>query len=84
MVLTDKEQEEFVTLVGERLDQIKDAIPYIETTHEASSFVIGSVGTLDHLAKKLLSPDAYNILDKHINSEVKVINKLIERLRLIQ
>lgn len=84
MALTDKEQEEFVMLVGERLDQIKDAIPYIETTHEASSFVVGSVGTLNYLAKKLLSPDTYNVLDKHIDSEVKVINKMIERIRHIQ
>ena len=84
MVLIDEQQEEFVTLVGERLDQIKDAIPYIETTHEATSFIIGSVGTLRYFAEKLLSQDSYNIVDKHIDSETKVINKMIERLRFIQ
>jgi hypothetical protein len=84
MVLTDEQQEEFATLVGERLDQIKDAIPYIETTHEAASFVIGSVESLRYLAEKLLSPDTYKIVDRHIDSEVKVINIMIERLRFIQ
>jgi hypothetical protein len=81
MVLSDKDQIEFVTLVGNRLEQVKDSIPYIETTHEASTFVTGSVGTLDYLAKELLSPDTYNIVDRHIKSEVKVINVIIERIR---
>jgi hypothetical protein len=80
MVLTDREQEEFLTLLGERLSQVKDAIPYIETTYEAKSFVIGSIGTLRYLAEKLLSPDTYSIVDKHIESETKIINSIIERL----
>jgi len=84
MVLTDKEQEELLKLIGERLDQIKDAIPYIDTADEAKQFVIGSIGTLRYFAKKLLHTYAYNIIDRHINSETNVIKAMIERLRLIQ
>lgn len=82
--LSDDEQVEFIKLAAARMQTVKESIPQIDTADEAKSFVIGSAGTLTFLAEKLLSPDVYNDLDDYINSETKVINDIIERLRRIE
>jgi transcription initiation factor TFIIIB Brf1 subunit/transcription initiation factor TFIIB len=75
--LSDDEQINFIKLVEARMQVVKDSIPHIDNANEARSFVMGSVETLTFLAEKLLPKNVYNDIEYYINSEIKIIDKMI-------
>lgn len=84
MVLKGEEQEEFVMAVSDRLKDIKDSIPQIETSDEARGFVIGSLGTLAHMSKRLLSPDTLKKMNEAIEEQEIILAKIIKRLEMLE
>jgi len=79
MVLKEEDQEEFIMAVSERLKDVKDSIPQIETSEEARSFVIGSLGTLAYMSKRLLSSDKLKEMNDAIEEQEMIIAKMIEK-----
>lgn len=84
MTLKGEEQEEFVIALSERLKEVKDSIPQIETSGEARGFVVGSLGTLAHMSKRLLSPDTLKEINEAIEEQEMVLAKMIERLEMLE
>lgn len=80
MVLKEADQEEFIMIVSERLKDVKDSIPQIDTYIEARGYVIGSLGTLAQMSKRLLSPDKLNKMNEAIEEQETILAKMIEKL----
>ncbi len=82
MVLNGKEQEEFIIAISERLKDVKNSIPQIETTNEARGFVIGSLETLAYMSKRLLPPDKLKEMVGAIEEQEMILANMIERLEI--
>lgn len=80
MVLKGEGQEEFIITISERLKDVKNSIPQIESSDEARGFVIGSLETLAYISKRLLPPDKLKEMIGAIEEQEMILASLIERL----
>lgn len=80
MALKGEGQEEFIIVISERLKDVKNSIPQIESSDEARGFAIGSLETLAYMSKRLLPPDKLKEMIGAIEEQEMILANMIERL----
>ncbi len=80
MITNYDDQVQLLELIRDTMSKIKDEIPHLESWSEAEGYLNWSTFVL-RLISQMLPPKLDKDVVKHLDSEIKLSNEMIDRLR---